>query len=112
MTVLLTYLLLANVDASSISLSSNELTLNGNANIRFFAPREEIWNGLANGKNFMIFVLISPFHTSRNTKEKISFLLAFFLFSLPDWPNESLAPYTTVLRPLHRVVASISDWLI
>ncbi|XP_068747943.1 uncharacterized protein [Montipora capricornis] len=28
-TVLLTYLLLANVDASSISLSSNELTLNG-----------------------------------------------------------------------------------
>ncbi|XP_068679467.1 uncharacterized protein [Montipora capricornis] len=52
--VLVSFFLMANVDAASVSLSSNELTLNGNANIRFFGPREEIWNGLANGHRFPI----------------------------------------------------------
>ena len=38
------------VNCASVSLSSNQLTLNGNAHIRFYGPREEIWNGLSDGK--------------------------------------------------------------
>ncbi|XP_068679459.1 uncharacterized protein [Montipora foliosa] len=51
---LVTFLLMANVDPASVSLSSNELSLNGDAHIRFFGPREEIWNGLSNGQRFPI----------------------------------------------------------
>lgn len=53
-TVLVPLFLLANVDAASVSMSSSELTLNGNAIIRFFGPKEEIWNGLSNGQRFPI----------------------------------------------------------
>ncbi|XP_068678113.1 uncharacterized protein [Montipora foliosa] len=52
LTVLVSFFLTANVDAASVSLSSNELTLTGNAEIRFLEPREEIWNGLSNGHRF------------------------------------------------------------
>ncbi|XP_068747044.1 uncharacterized protein [Montipora capricornis] len=52
LTVLVSFLLTANVDAASVSLSSNELTLNGNAQIRFLEPEEEIWSGLSNGHRF------------------------------------------------------------
>ena len=41
---------LAIVDAASVSLSSNQLTLNGSAHISFYGPREELWNGLSKGK--------------------------------------------------------------
>ena len=70
LTVLVSFLLTANVDAASVSLSSNELTLTGNAQIRFLEPREKIWDGLSNGKNFIIFVLVSTFHTSSSTTEE------------------------------------------
>lgn len=39
------------VDSASVSLSNSQLTLNGNAHIQFYGPREEIWAGLSNGKN-------------------------------------------------------------
>ena len=38
------------VDSASVSLSSSQLTLNGNAHIQFYGPREAIWAGLSNGK--------------------------------------------------------------
>lgn len=45
------FVLAIGVDAASVSLSSSQLTLNGNAHIQFYGPREEIWAGLSNGKN-------------------------------------------------------------
>ena len=48
--VLVVFCLLPIVDAASVSLSSSQLSLNGNAQIYFYGPREEIWNGLSNGK--------------------------------------------------------------
>ena len=98
---LVTFLLMANVDPASVSLSSNELTLNGDAHIRFFGPREEIWNGLSNGKNFMIFVsFLDLLFIQRVVRKKkrcnTSFTKAFFfLLSLSYWPNESRAPSST-----------------
>ena len=47
----LTFVLATEVDAASVSLSNSQLTLNGNAHIQFYGPREEIWAGLSNGKN-------------------------------------------------------------
>lgn len=44
------FVLAIGVDAASVSLSSSQLTLNGNAHIQFYGPREEIWAGLSNGK--------------------------------------------------------------
>ena len=44
------FCLVIDVNYASVSLSSNQLTLNGNAHIRFYGPREEIWNGLSDGK--------------------------------------------------------------
>ena len=40
------------VNSASVSLSSSQLTLNGNAHIQFYGPREAIWAGLSNGKNW------------------------------------------------------------
>ena len=34
-----------------VNSASKQLTLNGNAHIQFFGPRDEIWNGLSHGKN-------------------------------------------------------------
>ena len=48
--VFLAYCLAVGVDSASVSLSSNSMTLNGNAHIQFYGPREEIWNGLSDGK--------------------------------------------------------------
>ena len=48
--VFVSFLMAIAVDSASVSLSSNQLTLNGNAHIRFYGPREEIWNGLSDGK--------------------------------------------------------------
>ena len=45
------FVLAIGVDSASVSLSNSRLTLNGNADIQFYAPREEIWAGLSNGKN-------------------------------------------------------------
>lgn len=45
------FVLAIGVDSASVSLSNSRLTLNGNADIQFHAPREEIWAGLSNGKN-------------------------------------------------------------
>ena len=50
-TVFLAFCLALGVDSASVSLSNSQLTLNGNAHIRFYGPREEIWNGLSDGKN-------------------------------------------------------------
>ena len=44
--------LAVSVDSASVSLSSSQLTLNGNAHIQYYGPREAIWAGLSNGKNF------------------------------------------------------------
>ena len=49
--VFLAFTLAIGVDSASVSLSSSQLTLNGNAHIQFYGPREEIWAGLSNGKN-------------------------------------------------------------
>ena len=57
--IFLAFALLVGVDTASVSLSSNQLELNGNAHIRFYGPREEIWNGLSHGKRLMIH-LFSP----------------------------------------------------
>ena len=48
--IFLTFCLLVGVESASVSLSSNQLTLNGNARIQFYGPREEIWSGLSDGK--------------------------------------------------------------
>lgn len=45
------FILAIGVDSASVSLSNSQLTLSGNAHIQFYAPREEIWAGLSNGKN-------------------------------------------------------------
>ena len=44
------FVLAIGVDSASVSLSNSQLTLNGNAHIQFYGPREEIWAGLSNGK--------------------------------------------------------------
>lgn len=49
--VFFAFILVIGVDSASVSLSSSQLTLNGNAHIQFYGPREEIWAGLSNGKN-------------------------------------------------------------
>ena len=56
--IFLAFALLVGVDSASVSLSSNQMTLNGNAHIQFYGPREEIWNGLSNGKKLMIHLFI------------------------------------------------------
>ncbi|XP_073257652.1 uncharacterized protein [Porites lutea] len=48
------FCLVIDVNYASVSLSSNQLTLNGNAHIRFYGPREEIWNGLSDGHRYPI----------------------------------------------------------
>ena len=40
------------VNSASVSLSSSKLTLNGNAHIQYYGPKEAIWAGLSNGKNW------------------------------------------------------------
>lgn len=40
--------------SSGVDSAARQLTLNGNAHIQFFGARDEIWNGLSNGKNFVI----------------------------------------------------------
>lgn len=40
------------VNSASVSLSSSQLTLNGNVQIQFNGPEEAIWAGLSNGKNW------------------------------------------------------------
>ncbi|XP_027042618.1 uncharacterized protein LOC113670643 [Pocillopora damicornis] len=42
------------VNSASVSLSSSQLTLNGNAHIQFYGPREAIWAGLSNGHRYPI----------------------------------------------------------
>ena len=39
------------VNSASVSLSKSQLTLNGNAHIQFYGPREAVWAGLSDGKN-------------------------------------------------------------
>ena len=48
------FVLAVSVDSASVSLSSNQLTLNGNAHIQFYGPREAIWAGLSTGKNLNV----------------------------------------------------------
>lgn len=48
------FCLVIDLNSASVSLSSNQLTLNGNAHIRFYGPREEIWNGLSDGHRYPI----------------------------------------------------------
>lgn len=52
--VFVSCLMAIDVDSASVSLSSSQLTLNGNAHIRFYGPREEIWNGLSDGHRYPI----------------------------------------------------------
>ncbi|KAK2553748.1 hypothetical protein P5673_024978 [Acropora cervicornis] len=52
--VLVVFCLLPIVDATSVSLSSSHLSLNGNAQIYFYGSREAIWNGLSNGNRYPI----------------------------------------------------------
>ena len=40
--------------AVGVDSASTQLTLNGNAHIQFYGARDEIWNGLSNGKIFVI----------------------------------------------------------
>lgn len=37
-----------------VDSASKQLTLNGNAHIQFFGPRDEIWNGLSHGNRYPI----------------------------------------------------------
>ncbi|XP_020608984.1 uncharacterized protein LOC110047584 isoform X1 [Orbicella faveolata] len=52
--VFLAFVLAIGVDSASVSLSSSQLTLNGNAQIQFYGPKEEIWAGLSNGNRYPI----------------------------------------------------------
>ena len=54
--VFLTFCLLVGVESAPVSLSSNQLTLNGNAYIQFYGPREAIWNGLSDGIKDLIWI--------------------------------------------------------
>lgn len=47
----LVFCLSVGVDAGSLNLANNGLTLNGNANVQFYGQKEEVWAGLSNGKN-------------------------------------------------------------
>ena len=55
--VFVAFVLAVGVDSSAVSLSSSQLTLNGNAHIQFYGPREAIWAGLSNGNNLNVSVL-------------------------------------------------------
>lgn len=48
--VIVTFCLLPVVDCASVSLSSSQLSLEGNARIRFDGAREVVWSGLTDGK--------------------------------------------------------------
>lgn len=50
--VFVAFILADGVDSASVSLSSSQLTLNGNAQIQFYGGREAVWAGLSNGKHF------------------------------------------------------------
>jgi len=52
--VFVAFCLAVGVDSVSLSLSSNLLTLSGNAHVQFNEPRETIWAALSNGKNLNI----------------------------------------------------------
>lgn len=52
--VFLASVLAIGVDSASVTLSNSQLTLNGNAHIQFYGPREEIWAGLSNGHRYPI----------------------------------------------------------
>lgn len=52
--VLFASILWLGVDSASVSLSSSQLTLNGNAHIQFYGPKEAIWAGLSNGHRYPI----------------------------------------------------------
>ena len=65
--VFLAYCLAVGVDSASVSLSTNSMTLNGNAHIQFYGPREEIWNGLSDGKILNdSYTFFHPFCSRRN----------------------------------------------
>ena len=48
--VIVTFCVLPVVDSASVSLSSSQLSLEGNAYIRFDGAREVVWSGLTDGK--------------------------------------------------------------
>ena len=48
--VIVTFCLVPVVDCESVSLSSSQLSLEGNAHIRFDGVREVVWSGLTDGK--------------------------------------------------------------
>jgi len=50
--VFLTLCLAVGVESGSLQLPNNGLTLSGNANVQFYGPKEDVWAGLSNGKNF------------------------------------------------------------
>ncbi|XP_015762068.1 PREDICTED: uncharacterized protein LOC107341166, partial [Acropora digitifera] len=50
--VIVTFCLLPVVDCESVSLSSSQLSLEGNAHIRFDGVREVVWSGLTDGHRY------------------------------------------------------------
>ncbi|XP_067034476.1 uncharacterized protein [Acropora muricata] len=50
--VIVTFCLLPVVDCESVSLSSSQLSLEGNAHIRFDGVREVVWSGLTDGNRY------------------------------------------------------------
>ena len=64
--VIVTFCVLPVVDSASVSLSSSQLSLEGNAYIRFDGAREVVWSGLTDGKYIRSLV-----------KEPVIFFLCF-----------------------------------
>ena len=92
--VIVTFCLLPVVDCASVSLSSSQLSLEGNAQIRFDGAREVVWSGLTDGKYIRFRDFFSWVYLGERTCDTFLFvlftcsgiwllfngLLAFFVF--------------------------------
>ena len=106
LTVFLTFCLLVGVESASVSLSNNQLTLNGNGHIQFYVPKEAIWNGLSDGKkNFrkfqlrrgikISFAVFGHFHNLASFTELEKEQLKTIIF---QWNSKQFYPRSLVVK--------------
>ena len=80
--VIVTFCVLPVVDSASVRLSSSQLSLEGNAYIRFDGAREVVWSGLTDGKYIRSLVKepVIYLFTCSGVWLLFNGLLAFFVF--------------------------------
>ena len=73
--VIVTFCLLPVLDCASVSLSSSQLSLEGNAYIRFDGAREVVWSGLTDGKYIRFRDFFSWVYLGERTCDTFLFVL-------------------------------------